>query len=243
MGGYVDDEETGLYYLRNRYYSAYISRFINDDKFISTTGSIHDHNMYVYCRNSPIQLEDPSGEIAITTLILVVSAVVGAGAAAYTAKKSYDYTGEVDVVASITAGLSAFATVYTFGMMGYDFYVNCCYYTGHTPVTTVFEPSHKPVSYSHLQDPSNVGPGKDFSARQKQQILDVNRSANGGVVRSDLSGQVLVQPSKSMKGVTPAPNEWQIDHITPKSAGGTNSFSNAQVLSRYENRMKWNTIE
>lgn len=42
-----------------------------------------------------------------------------------------------------------------------------------------------------------------------------------------------------MKGVTPPANEWRIDHIIPKSAGGTNSFSNAQVLSRAENRIKW----
>lgn len=43
-----------------------------------------------------------------------------------------------------------------------------------------------------------------------------------------------------MKGVTPPQNEWQIDHIIPKDAGGTNSYGNAQVLSRIENRMKWN---
>lgn len=42
-----------------------------------------------------------------------------------------------------------------------------------------------------------------------------------------------------MKGVTPSPDEWQIDHIIPKKAGGTNSYSNAQVLSRFENRLKW----
>ena len=62
---------------------------------------------------------------------------------------------------------------------------------------------------------------------------------NGGVVRSDLSGTALVRPEKNQKGVVPNPNEWQIDHIIPKRAGGTNSYSNAQVLSRYENRLKW----
>jgi 5-methylcytosine-specific restriction endonuclease McrA len=52
--------------------------------------------------------------------------------------------------------------------------------------------------------------------------------------------EVLVQPAKSQKGVTPPANEWQIDHVTAKDNGGTNSFGNAQVLSRAENRAKSN---
>ena len=58
-------------------------------------------------------------------------------------------------------------------------------------------------------------------------------------MRSDMSGIELTKPEKSQSGVTPSPYEWQIDHIVPKSAGGTNSFANAQVLSRAENRIKW----
>ncbi|WP_110955874.1 HNH endonuclease [Anaerosinus massiliensis] len=96
--------------------------------------------------------------------------------------------------------------------------------------------------YSHLEDPPNVGPGKDFTAAQKKKIIEENKKMNNGKVRSDdpndFAGESLVKPSKSQKGVTPPENEWQIDHIVAKANGGTNSYSNAQVLSRKQNRIK-----
>jgi RHS repeat-associated protein len=96
------------------------------------------------------------------------------------------------------------------------------------------------VNYSSVASPANSGSGKDFTLRQKQEALALNRQANGGVVRSDRSGTVLTQPQKSQRGVTPDANEWQFDHVDPKSCGGTNCSSNLQILSRKENRDKSN---
>ncbi|BBP61609.1 hypothetical protein [Pseudomonas sp. St316] len=76
--------------------------------------------------------------------------------------------------------------------------------------------AHAKVDYSSIEDPPNVGPGKDFTLRQKQEALELNKAANDGVVKSDSSGTVLVKPQKSQRGVTPDPNEWQFDHIKPK---------------------------
>ena len=52
--GYVYDEETGLYYLRSRYYNAHKCRFINADALING-------NLYAYCENSPIVHKDNNG--------------------------------------------------------------------------------------------------------------------------------------------------------------------------------------
>ena len=53
--GYVFDEETGLYYLRSRYYNPRWGRFVNAD------GAIIQKNLFAYCSNGPIVGYDPSG--------------------------------------------------------------------------------------------------------------------------------------------------------------------------------------
>lgn len=98
--------------------------------------------------------------------------------------------------------------------------------------------AHAKVDYSSIENPPNVGPGKEFTLRQKQEALELNKAANDGVVKSDASGTVLVKPQKSQRGVTPDPNEWQFDHVKPKNCDGTNCSSNLQILSRQENRAK-----
>jgi len=92
--------------------------------------------------------------------------------------------------------------------------------------------------YSHLSDSGSVSEGKDFTAAQKASILQANMKRNGGALVSDKSGEVLSAPGRYVKGYVPDPKEAQVDHIIPKSIGGTNSPGNAQILSREENLLK-----
>ena len=53
--GYIYDEETGLYYLRMRYYGADACRFLSADR----KGT--EKSLYTYCSNSPINFGDWNG--------------------------------------------------------------------------------------------------------------------------------------------------------------------------------------
>ena len=58
--GQIYDEETGLYYLRARYYNPSLGRFLQEDTYRGD-----GLNLYAYCANNPVMYFDPSGYIAI----------------------------------------------------------------------------------------------------------------------------------------------------------------------------------
>ena len=89
-----------------------------------------------------------------------------------------------------------------------------------------------------MKDPKTVGDGKDFTKSQKRKIYEANRKANGGYLVSDQDGRILAVPKKNRRGVKPSPNEAQVDHVKAKSKDGDNSYANAKVLSRKQNRAK-----
>lgn len=59
--GYVFDEETGLYYLRSRYFNWTLCRFINEDSIIVSAYIDSFANQFTYCDNNAINNSDPDG--------------------------------------------------------------------------------------------------------------------------------------------------------------------------------------
>ena len=71
--------------MQSRYYDPEICRFISADnlELIPTlSGTAGQLNLYAYCNNNPVMYSDPTGEIAITTAILIgmgIGAAIGLG--------------------------------------------------------------------------------------------------------------------------------------------------------------------
>lgn len=62
--GYIYDNETGLYYCQNRYYSPSWGRYINMSDPAQLTQNMEDPlnaNLYTYCCNDPVNNIDPNG--------------------------------------------------------------------------------------------------------------------------------------------------------------------------------------
>jgi len=90
------DQETGLYYFRNRYYSPGIGRFLTEDPLGVWADIAHFGNPYAYAGNSPTNFFDPFGlqtgvavvaapsllELAASAVAAIASAPVAVGVVA-----------------------------------------------------------------------------------------------------------------------------------------------------------------
>ncbi len=59
--GYFYDSETGLYYLKSRYYSPELGRFISSDSQLNIINGLSCFNLYAYCGNNPVNRSDMNG--------------------------------------------------------------------------------------------------------------------------------------------------------------------------------------
>ncbi len=90
--GYVYDTETGLYYVKTRYYNPEIGRWINADGLLSANHFI-GLNLYAYCYNNPVSFSDETGQFAISAFI-IASIIGGAIAGGVINTVSYLSTNE-----------------------------------------------------------------------------------------------------------------------------------------------------
>jgi len=64
--GYYYDVETGLYYLKSRYYDPFLGRFLNADHPAYLAEGLLDfngNNLYSYCDNNPVNMLDADGHM------------------------------------------------------------------------------------------------------------------------------------------------------------------------------------
>ena len=93
--GYYYDAETGLYYLKSRYYDPEVGRFITiDDISYLDPDTINGLNLYAYCGNNPVMRLDANGNawwhwllgaLAVVALVAVVATSIMTGGASLVA--------------------------------------------------------------------------------------------------------------------------------------------------------------
>lgn len=79
--GYYYDDETGLYYLKSRYYDPEVGRFITiDDISYIDPETINGLNLYAYCGNNPVMRVDENGNSWWDNFWKVIVGIVVIGA-------------------------------------------------------------------------------------------------------------------------------------------------------------------
>ena len=96
--GYVYDEETGMYYLRSRYYNPECGRFVNSDIILNAGAGVFSHNIFCYCDNNPLSRSDPSGHCfksIFSSFIKAAKKIIS-----FVANAIRDYTKKITIVDS-----------------------------------------------------------------------------------------------------------------------------------------------
>jgi RHS repeat-associated protein len=73
--GYRFVTESGLYYLQCRYYNPVWGRFINSDTEVSNTSDLLGSNTFIYVKNNPVNMTDPTGQWSLWATLGVVALV------------------------------------------------------------------------------------------------------------------------------------------------------------------------
>jgi RHS repeat-associated protein len=101
-----ENDGTGVYFYRSRYYSPTLQRFIAEDPIGIAGGT----NLYVYVGNDPILLTDPTGRCP-ACIAMGIGALIGGAVAGYQAYANGASASNVIAAAALGAGTGAVAVV------------------------------------------------------------------------------------------------------------------------------------
>lgn len=66
--GHVNDADTGLTYMQQRYYDPVAGRFLSEDPVLTDSNTGASFNRYVYANNNPYRYIDPDGRQGVLTI-------------------------------------------------------------------------------------------------------------------------------------------------------------------------------
>jgi RHS repeat-associated protein len=99
--GHVQDDKSGLIYMRARYYEPWSGRFVSEDP------ARDGLNWYSYCKNDPVNSSDASGKFAITLGLALAGFIIGF------------LTGGITALLGGQGGLDAFKSALASGIGGF----------------------------------------------------------------------------------------------------------------------------
>ena len=120
-GTYISPAETGFYYLNSRYYDPETGRFLNADNAVSGTGdSVQGYNLFAYCFNNPINMNDPDGNWPkwLEKTVKVASVAIAVAAVVTTVVAVSAFTAGTGSAAAVWGGASVFLGAALSGING-----------------------------------------------------------------------------------------------------------------------------
>jgi RHS repeat-associated protein len=105
--GHVNDVDTGLVYMQQRYYEPIAGRFLSVDPVTTNAGDGSFFNRYVYANNNPYKFKDPDGNSPAHAAAFVLGFAIDVGAQMHVEGKSF---GDVSFGDAALSGLGAAIT-------------------------------------------------------------------------------------------------------------------------------------
>jgi RHS repeat-associated protein len=103
--GHVNDVDTGLVYMQQRYYDPVAGRFLSTDQVLTDTSSGATFNRYDYGNNNPYKYTDPDGRFGVIGGLIGASIEIGLQVAIEGRVTNWTAVGVAGAVGVVTGGL------------------------------------------------------------------------------------------------------------------------------------------